>query len=817
MITALILLFASWVSAAPQVYRDHVEPHWLAGHTRFWYRNDLPNDAREFVLVDIASGKRESAFDHNHAATILGQLLNQKIAPDHLPIESLDFDTDPAAVFLKGDGKTWRLDLKTSEIRPATSGPTANNSLPAYRTIHPSRDTKDDATITFKNQTTGDIDIFWIDTDGQRQHFATVKPAGEWGAQTYAGHVWLVTDTAGKTLGVFDAVNHPATAIIDGKPPMDRPRSGRPRPARGANRRVTPAGPVSPDGKWIAFTKDENLYIRPKSGGQEFQLSHDGKAGDDYEANRLWWSPDSKNLVAMRVEAGQEHKIYTVESSPKDQVQPKLRTLDYLKPGDRIDHPRVALFDVATHTQIAIKDDLMPNPWSIEDVRWSADSSRFTFIYNQRGHQVLRVISVDAKTGIARPIVDEHSDTFIDYSGKYFCQFIGDDELIWMSERSGWNHLFLYDAKTGEVKNQITKGDWVVQDVTHVDEDKRQIWFKAGGVHPGQDPYYTQFCRVNFDGTGFTILTEGDGQHSIDWKPGDAVFFDTWSRVDQPPITELRRSDTGSLVCRLETADASEFLAERGKWLEPFTAKGRDGTTDIYGVILYPRNFDPAKKYPVVEYIYAGPQDFYTPKGFRTRFEPAESIADLGMIVVQCDGMGTSGRSRKFHDVCWKNLHDAGFPDRIAWIKAAAKVVPQMDLTRVGIFGGSAGGQNAMAALIWHNDFYKVAFADCGCHDNRMDKIWWNEQWMGWPVDQSYADNSNVVNAHLMQGKLMLCVGELDDNVDPSSTMQVVNALEKANKDFELVVVTGAHHGAAETKFGSKKRAEFLAKNLLSP
>jgi dipeptidyl aminopeptidase/acylaminoacyl peptidase len=385
-----------------------------------------------------------------------------------------------------------------------------------------------------------------------------------------------------------------------------------------------------------------------------------------------------------------------------------------------------------------------------------------------------------------------------------------------MSERDGWNHLWLYDAQSGQAKQQITRGEWVVQDVVHVDAEKRQIWFRAGGVRPGQDPYYTHFCRVNLDGSSLVVLTAGDGTHRIQWSPGDEYFLGTWSRVDSPPVSELRRSSDGTLVCHLEQADAQDALAARGgRWPERFVAKGRDGVTDIYGIIIRPRDFDPSRKYPVVENIYAGPQDYFTPKAFRSRYGPMQQLADRGLIVVQCDGMGTAGRSKGFHDVCFRNLRDAGFPDRIAWMKAAAARFPEMDLTRVGIYGGSAGGQNALAALLWHGDFYCVAVADCGCHDNRMDKIWWNEQWLGWPVGEQYEANSNVVHAHRLQGKLMLIVGELDQNVDPASTMQVVDALEKADKDFDLVIVTGTGHGAAETPYGSRRRADFLVRHLL--
>ena len=246
------------------------------------------------------------------------------------------------------------------------------------------------------------------------------------------------------------------------------------------------------------------------------------------------------------------------------------------------------------------------------------------FLYNQRGHQILRVIAVDAATGKVQTIVDEQSPTFIDYSGKSFFNYLDDSgEIIWMSERDGWNHLYLYDAKTGSVKNQITKGEWVVRSVDKVDEKKRQIYFYAGGIRPGQDPYYLHYCRVNFDGTGLTILTEGDGTHSIKFSPDRQFFIDTCSRVDLPPVNELRRMEDGSLVCKLEEADWSELLKTGWKMPERFVAKGRDGTTDIYGVIFRPTNFDPAKKYPVIEDIYAGPQDSFVPKSFRPHASPA--------------------------------------------------------------------------------------------------------------------------------------------------------------------------------------------------
>ncbi len=630
-------------------------------------------------------------------------------------------------------------------------------------------------------------------------------------------HLWYRNDlAAGKQEFVLVDLQTGARQIV-ADPSKLPPAATQPatEPAERRGRRPGRASDVSPDGKWQAFIRDNNVHVRKCQGGGELPLSADGAPDDPY-AGPFFWSPDSTKLVVLRTKKGDDRKVYYVESSPKDQLQPKLHSYNYLKPGDRIPLPKPHLFNVPGTRQIPLSDELFPNPWSIQDVHWDRDSSRFTFLYNQRGHQVLRVLAIDAATGKATPIIDEQSRTFIDYAGKFFLRHIEESaEIIWMSERDGWNHLYLYDARNGQVKNQITRGQWVVRRVDLVDEQKRQIWFQAGGIRPDQDPYYIHYCRVNFDGTGLTILTEGDGTHAIQFSPDRRHFVDTWSRVDLPPVTELRQAQDGKLVCVLEKADGSELLKTGWQTPERFVAKGRDGTTDIYGVIFRPTHFDPARKYPVIEQIYAGPQGSFVPKAFRPLHSP-QVMAELGFILVQIDGMGTSNRSKAFHDVCWKNLGDSGFPDRIRWIKAAAEKYPCMDLTRVGIYGGSAGGQSSTRALLAHGDFYHVAVSDCGCHDNRMDKIWWNELWMGWPIGPHYAEQSNVTQAHKLQGKLMLVVGEMDENVDPASTLQVVNALIKANKDFDLLLMTGAGHGSAESPYGQRRRQDFFVRHLLN-
>jgi len=340
-------------------------------------------------------------------------------------------------------------------------------------------------------------------------------------------------------------------------------------------------------------------------------------------------------------------------------------------------------------------------------------------------------------------------------SGRRFRADVNDGkEIIWMSERDGWSHLYLYDGETG-------------------------------------------------------------------WSPNRTYYVDTYSRVDTPPVSELHRANDRSLVATLERADAADLLATGWRAPEVFTAKGRDAATDIWGIIIRPTNFDPARKYPVIETIYAGPHGSFVPKTFNSETGAAwlvstmdmQALSELGFIVVQIDGMGTANRSKAFHNVAWKNLADGGFEDRIRWHKAVAAKYPYYDITRVGIYGTSAGGQESLAALLFHPEFYKAAASSAGCHDNRMDKIWWNEQWMSYPIGPQYAASSNTEHAARLKGDLMLLVGELDTNVDPASTMQVVNQLVKANKDFELVVIPGADHtnGGA---YGDHKRFDFFVRHL---
>ena len=791
-----------------KVFRERVRPHWLPGNRQFWYQVQTGPQTSEYILVDAEKGERRPAFDRARLAQELSKAGLKD--PGNVALEQVNFRLAESLFFFRAGGTAWQCSLDTYALQPGKAGdlqPLA--SLDNQTVPRTSTRTGAESSLHFVNKSKAEIELFWVDENGERRSYGKLRSGEERQQHTFSGHVWLVTDGEGKTVGRYQAEDEPARAEIgDQNGPVDKAAQPEPR------RRRASGSNMSPDGAYRISIRNYNVFLHNLKTEKEVEVTQSGTS-ENYFEGRVFWSPDSKHVVVLRTQPGEEHKVYLVESSPTNQVQPKLHSIDYRKPGDRLPISKPHLFDVAREKEISVSDELFPNPWSTSEFRWETDSSRFLFLYNQRGHQILRVVSIDAQTGQAGTLVNEGSKTFIDYSGKFFYHPVeATHEIIWMSERDGWNHLYLYDAKTGEMKNQITRGEWVVREIDKVDPAKRQIWFRAGGIYPKQDPYFAHYCRVNFDGTGLVILTESEGSHAVQYSPDRRFIIDTFSRVDQPARSELRRVEDGKLVCDLEKADWSRLQSADWPAPEPFVTKGRDGLTEILGVIYRPINLSPGKKYPIIENIYAGPQGAFVPKTFKT-VDRMQEMAELGFIVVQIDGMGTANRSKKFHDVCWRNIADAGFPDRILWIKAAAGKYPYMDLERVGIYGTSAGGQNALGGILQHGDFYKACVADCGCHDNRMDKIWWNEQWMGWPIGAHYAEQSNVTLAKNLGGKLLLMVGEMDKNVDPASTMQVVNALIKADKDFELLVVPGAGHGVAGTRYGRRRLEDFFVRNLL--
>jgi dipeptidyl aminopeptidase/acylaminoacyl peptidase len=732
--------------------------NWIGNTSRFWYRKSVKG-GNEFVLIDGATQSRKPAFDHAKLAASLSAATGAKVTALTLPFMAITFVDNERSIEFVAERSTWRCDLTTYAVKkmgPAPQGMRGMRGEP--------NDSFDEYPREFDN------DVY----DGMVE----LSPQAE---QVPAGFQF----------------------------------PGQAQPAENQK--------ASPDGKWEALIQNFNVFLRLKGKTEASPLSFDGSEGNYYTLRSVTWSPDSKHLTAYRVRPGYVRLVHYVESSPTDQLQPKNSTREYAKPGDTLDIDQPVLFEVESKKQINIDNALFPNPYSLSNPVWWKDSRAFTFEYNQRGHQVYRVIEVDGATGKARALISEEPQTFFSYrpltgslreTGTHYRYDLNDGkEILWASERDGWRHLYLYDGTTGQVKNQITKGNWVFRAVDKVDEAKRQVWFQASGMIPGQDPYFSHYYRINFDGTGLTAFTEADGNHTVAYSSDMKYYVDTWSRVDLPPVSELRLTEDKKLLLELERGDISGLVAAGWKVPEVFVAKGRDGQTDIWGVIFRPTNFDPSKKYPVIESIYAGPQGSFVPKTF-SAYSAQQSLAEIGFIVAQVDGMGTANRSKAFHDVAWENLGDAGFPDRILWHKAVAAKYPWYDISRVGIYGTSAGGQNSTGGVLFHPEFYKAAASNCGCHDNRMDKMWWNEQWMGWPLGPHYAASSNVDNAYRLQGHLLLSVGELDTNVDPSSTFQVVNALMKANKTFDLLVVPGGGHGSGG-EFYQRLQRDFFVHHLL--
>ncbi len=761
---------------------------WIEKSHRFWYPKSVKGGT-EFVLVDADAGTRKAAFDQDKLAAAISKVLGHPYTGLRLPFAPQRLRPGARPV----PGATSPLQFVEGEhaITFGMEGSLYKCSLTDYMCV-----------------TVGPI------------------PKGERGRRSPAPDFDAEADLEGVGGDPVDGLAYRPALGVQTKHEDESQRGPKPcapsppkEEIARQNRLLEQAGvgsqilgqvPAQPkdvcasfDGKYEAFIENFNVYVKPKGDAPAYPVSLDGTEDNHYSFETLAWSPDSKKLAAYHIRDGFDRLVTYVESSPADQIQPKHSTIHYQKPGDPVDIAYPVLFDVVTHQALEIDHALFPNPFSISEPVWWKDSRGFTFEYNQRGHQAYTVVEVNAKSGAARPLIAEQTKTFFYYNdlepglsgGRKYRHDVDDGkEIIWASERDGWEHLYLYDGVTGKVKNQITKGDWLVRDVTYVDDAKRQIWFAAGATVPGQDPYFTQYYRINFDGTGLTKLTDADGMHTVSFSHDRAFYVDMWQRVDLAPVSQLRRASDQKVVMELDKGDPSALLAAGFKFPEVFVAKGRDGKTDIWGTITRPLHFDPAKKYPVIENIYAGPQGSFVPKTFN-RIAPDQALAELGFIVVHIDGMGTSNRSKAFHDVAFKNLADAGFPDRILWHKAAAATYPQYDISRVGIFGTSAGGQSSMGALLFHPEFYKVAVTNSGCHDNRMDKMWWNEQWMSWPIGPQYAASSNVDHAGQLQGKVLIVIGELDTNVDPASSLQVVNALVKAHKHFDMLYIPGQNHG----------------------
>lgn len=752
--------------AAPAAHAQEaaIHPHWLADG-RMWYALATGPSAMDWVLVEADGGLRRFA---------TRQLLQEAVGPGS-PIDTA--------------------------LRPRSAPEAVPESGREVR-------------LTIRNHTAGPVALAWLRHDGALVPYASIEAGKSATQHTFVGHRWKLTDARGGLFGYVTAPETDAAVEVDGTP------AAPPQPQQGA---------PSPDGRWIAFVRDHDVWLRPATGTEAPQrLSRDGTARDSYRGSGLFWSPDSGKLVAFRIAAAPAHPLELVSNALDADGRPRRIAFNYLRPGDAIDHPRPVLFDLVRHSAVTLPDKLFPAPYGLyalsgmsqaNGVSWAADSSRFFFAYNERGHRLMRVLAVDAAHARPSVLFEDRSKTFIDYSSKYLGYYRAKhDEIVWASERDGWNHLYVHDGHSGAVKRRLSAGPWLVQRVENVDETAGTLIARVAGRMPGQDPYHEHFVRIGLADGAVTPLTQADGMHELAFAPDGKRYLDRYSRVDLPPVTELRRAADGQLLATLEQGNPAALRGAGWQAPERFVAKGRDGRADIWGIVVRPPDFDPAKRYPLVERIYAGPHGYAVPKRFGAPAPDVAALAARGFIVVQIDGMGTNWRGKAFQDVAYKNLRDAGFPDRIAWIRALEAAYPgSIDLARVGIYGTSAGGQNAAAALLWHHDFYRAAVADSGCHDNRLDKLWWNEQWLGYPVDPSYAANSNIEHAGRMQGALLLVDGDLDTNVDPLATRRLYGALKAAGKQVELLELPGAGHGNVERGAGLARLLAFFSDQLGAP
>jgi dipeptidyl-peptidase 4 len=591
---------------------------------------------------------------------------------------------------------------------------------------------------------------------------------------------------------------------------------------------------ASPNKEWIAYVKDFNLYVRYVPTGEVVQLTRDGEPGWEYataisslrpmvaqetenpkQNAAVFWSPDSSKLITYRMDTRNAGRFTNLQFVPPGQLRPRAFSVVYPLPGEALPKAEPIIFDVRSGKRVDVKTDPLEMQFQGgPGFQWFPDSKGFYYDHSERGEKSIELRTVDADTGEQRVVIREKSDHYVD-PGETFSRFLQDSgEVLWSSERDGWNHLYLYSQKTGELKNQITQGPWVVRQIVDVDEKSHRVYFLANGREKDEDPYQTHFYSVSLDGKGLTLLTPEASNHTVSFSPDHLYFVDNTSRPDLPAQSILRSAKNGAQIRVLEQTDATELLQTGWRYPSPFRGKAKDGTTDLYGLIWRPSNFDAAKKYPIIEMAYTGPQAFFVPKTFGAAIRSLQSVAELGFIVVMVDGRGTTGRSRAFHEFSYHNLGGT-FEDHVAMIQQMAAQNSYMDITRVGIFGTSAGGYGAAHAMLVFPEFYKVCVSISGDHDARLDKAWWNELYQGYPIGSDYAEQSNVTLADKLQGHLLIVHGDIDDNVHVVETMRFADALMKANKDFDMLIVPNMYHGEGGNLYLVRRRWDYFVKNLL--
>ena len=597
---------------------------------------------------------------------------------------------------------------------------------------------------------------------------------------------------------------------------------------------------MSPDRKRTAFIRDWNLWVRDAATSAETQLTKDGVKDFGYAtANAGWaksdrpilrWSPDSKKIATFQQDQRGVGEMYLVDTTVG---HPTLQAWKYPLPGDPtvtmvqrvvidVDSGKIVRLQLPPdqHRSTLCDDLACRGEWG--DVQWSPDGATVAFVSTARDHRREQLRVADAATGVIRDVLEERAETFYEGgNGAVNWRYLpASNEVIWFSERDNWGHLYLHDLKTGREKNAITNGNGNVTQLLRVDEKNRQVYFLAVGREQGHDPYFRHLYRAGMDGKNVQLLTPEDGDHDVSFSPSGRFFVDTYSKPDVPPTAQLRDAD-GKLILALEKTDVTRLVAAGWKPPVPITVKARDGVTDLYGLMYRPTNLDTAKKYPIVNHIYPGPQTGSVGgRTFSAARGDAQALAELGFVVVEIDGMGTPWRSKKFHEAYYGNMGDNTLPDQVAAMKELAARYPWIDIERAGIYGHSGGGYATADAMFRYPDFFKVGISEAGNHDNRVYEDDWAEKWQGLLEKKpdgttNYDNQANQLIAKNLKGKLLLAHGTMDNNVPPNNTLLVVNELIKANKDFDLLMLPNRGHGFGNEGYMVRRRWDYFVRYLL--
>lgn len=608
-----------------------------------------------------------------------------------------------------------------------------------------------------------------------------------------------------------------------------------------SSRMQRPDEGLSPDGKRIAFIKNYNLWVRDTQTNQQTQLTTDGVKDFGYATDNagwtssdrpiLRWSPDSKKIATFKQDQRNVSDMYLVTTNVG---KPALRSWKYPLPGDKeiitikrviinVDNPKVIELQVqADPHRATLSDDISSGGNGLDDVDWNENASQLAFVSTSRDHKQEKFRIADAATGAVREVFEETVATqFESGQGSINWRYLQkSNEVIWYSERDNWGHLYLYDASTGKVKNQITKGNWAVTKLLRIDEKNRILYFLADGREPG-NPYFSHLYKIGFDGKHLTSLSPEEGNHQITFSPSKTYFIDSYSKRDAAPVTVLRNLD-GKLIASLEKTDITRLQASGWHAPIPFSVKAHDGQTDIYGIMYTPSNLDANRKYPIINHIYPGPQGGSVGSwSFSSSRGDSQSLAELGFIVVEIEGTSNPLRSKSYHDMNYGNIADNTLTDQITGMQQLAKRYAYIDIDKVGIWGHSGGGFATAAAMFRYPDFFKVGISESGNHDNRNYEDDWGERYIGLLTEQAdgksnYEAQANQNYAANLKGRLMLAHGMMDNNVPPYNTMLVVEALNKANKSYDLVVFPNSAHGYGNySNYMTRRRWDYFVKYLL--